>query len=215
MLLSYSYCLESREGISNILRIHWSTTSYNITSWDLLGNKVSDKSAWWEAPRSQIAVSNVTFRKNARGKGRISGKNRPRQQAQGPDALHEPTGGTELFLLHRDFFFFPIIIVPNSLWYLQISITNIWTAHSIYTLPQFGKNDGKGGALPQELYVKTPVWQVWLGMLLSRKVHIWNLFKIHVWSSQVVVVIKNPLANAGNARDVGLLPGSGRSHREG
>lgn len=104
MLLSYSYCLESREGISNILRIHWSTTSNNITSWDLLGNKVSDKSAWWEALRSQIAVCNITFRKNARGKGRISGKNRPRQQAQGLDALHEPTGGTELLLLHRDSF---------------------------------------------------------------------------------------------------------------
>ena len=28
-------------------------------------------------------------------------------------------------------------------------------------------------------------------------------------------VIKNPPANAGDARDRGLIPGSGRSHREG
>ena len=30
-------------------------------------------------------------------------------------------------------------------------------------------------------------------------------------ASQVVVVVKNPPANAGDARDVGLIPGSGRS----
>ena len=31
------------------------------------------------------------------------------------------------------------------------------------------------------------------------------------WASQVVQVIKNPLANAGNIEDPGLIPGSGRS----
>ena len=83
----------------------------------------------------------------------------------------------------------------------------MWTAHTTYTLPQFGKNDGKGGVLPQELYVKTSVWQVWLGMSLFRKVYIWNLFKIHVWASQMILVVKNSLANVGDARDSGLIPG--------
>ena len=35
------------------------------------------------------------------------------------------------------------------------------------------------------------------------------------WASQVVLLVKNPLANAGDARDVGLIPGSGRSPGEG
>ena len=36
-----------------------------------------------------------------------------------------------------------------------------------------------------------------------------------VWASRVVLVVKNLPANAGDARDVGSIPGSGRSHREG
>ena len=32
-----------------------------------------------------------------------------------------------------------------------------------------------------------------------------------VWASQVALVVKNPSANAGDIRDVGLFPGSGRS----
>ena len=32
-----------------------------------------------------------------------------------------------------------------------------------------------------------------------------------VWVSQVVIVVKSPAANAGDVRDVGLIPGSGRS----
>ena len=32
---------------------------------------------------------------------------------------------------------------------------------------------------------------------------------------QVALVVKNPPANAGDARDLGLMPGSGRSHGEG
>ena len=35
------------------------------------------------------------------------------------------------------------------------------------------------------------------------------------WASQVAVVVKNPLAGAGDIRDVGSIPGSGRSPREG
>ena len=34
-------------------------------------------------------------------------------------------------------------------------------------------------------------------------------------TSQVALVVKNPPANAGDIRDVGLIPGSGRSPREG
>ena len=42
-----------------------------------------------------------------------------------------------------------------------------------------------------------------------------NVNKFHIiWASQVVLVIKNPPANAGDIgdkRDLGLIPGSGRS----
>ena len=34
-------------------------------------------------------------------------------------------------------------------------------------------------------------------------------------ASQVVLVVKNPLANAGDIRDMGLIPGLGRSPGEG
>ena len=34
-------------------------------------------------------------------------------------------------------------------------------------------------------------------------------------ASQVVLVVKNPPANAGDTRDMGLIPGSGRSPRVG
>ena len=33
----------------------------------------------------------------------------------------------------------------------------------------------------------------------------------HLWSNQVALVIKNPPANAGGIRDMGLIPGLGRS----
>ena len=38
---------------------------------------------------------------------------------------------------------------------------------------------------------------------------------IYVWAFQVVLVVKNPPANAGDVRDVGLIPGLGRSLEEG
>ena len=34
------------------------------------------------------------------------------------------------------------------------------------------------------------------------------------WAFQVLLVVKNPPANAGDARDVGSIPGSGISHGE-
>ena len=33
----------------------------------------------------------------------------------------------------------------------------------------------------------------------------------YAWASQMALVVKNPLANAGDLRDVGSIPGSGRS----
>ena len=33
----------------------------------------------------------------------------------------------------------------------------------------------------------------------------------HIWVSQVVPVVKNPLTIAGDGRDMGLIPGSGKS----
>ena len=38
---------------------------------------------------------------------------------------------------------------------------------------------------------------------------------IHIWASQVALVVKNPPANAGDRRDKGSFPGSGRSPGEG
>ena len=35
------------------------------------------------------------------------------------------------------------------------------------------------------------------------------------WASQVVLVVKHPSANAGDIRDAGSIPGSGRSSEEG
>ena len=36
-------------------------------------------------------------------------------------------------------------------------------------------------------------------------------WKLPSWASQAVLVVKNPPANAGDAREAGLIPGSGRS----
>ena len=37
----------------------------------------------------------------------------------------------------------------------------------------------------------------------------WLVFSVDYVPSQVVLVVKNPPANAGDARDVGSIPGSG------
>ena len=44
---------------------------------------------------------------------------------------------------------------------------------------------------------------------------VFGLLYLHVWASQVVLVVKNPSANAGDVRDVGSITGSGRSPGEG
>ena len=36
-----------------------------------------------------------------------------------------------------------------------------------------------------------------------------------LWTSQLALVVKNPPANAGDARDMGSIPGSGRSPGDG
>ena len=38
-----------------------------------------------------------------------------------------------------------------------------------------------------------------------------SLHLLKAWASQVALVVKNPPANAGNVRDSGSIPGSGRS----
>ena len=38
-----------------------------------------------------------------------------------------------------------------------------------------------------------------------------KLFLLYTWIFQVVLVVKNSPANAGDVRDVGLIPGSGKS----
>ena len=38
---------------------------------------------------------------------------------------------------------------------------------------------------------------------------------IHSWVSQVALVVKNPIANAGDVKDVGSIPGLERSPGEG
>ena len=42
-----------------------------------------------------------------------------------------------------------------------------------------------------------------------------QVFIEHYWASQAVLVVKDTLASAGEVRDVGLIPGLGRSPGEG
>ena len=42
-----------------------------------------------------------------------------------------------------------------------------------------------------------------------------GLLRVDPWTSQVLLVVKNPPANAGDVRDVSLIPRSGRSLRGG
>ena len=55
---------------------------------------------------------------------------------------------------------------------------------------------------------RTHCWGLYLQFLLPREM--WDERKDH-WSSQVVPVVMNLPANAGDARDVALVPGWGRS----
>ena len=38
---------------------------------------------------------------------------------------------------------------------------------------------------------------------------------MYMWASQVMLVVKNPPANAGDTRNLGSIPGLGKSHGEG
>ena len=63
---------------------------------------------------------------------------------------------------------------------------------------------------------------LWLLSCVLRQLFFQNIELLHVgglvwyelfcyWASQVALVVKNPPANAGDVRDTGLIPGSGRS----
>ena len=69
------------------------------------------------------------------------------------------------------------------------------------------------------LALRTVINMKWIGNLNVKLVIKICLNKIQVtiisWASQVVLVVKNLLANAGDLRYVGLIPGLGRSSGEG
>ena len=44
-----------------------------------------------------------------------------------------------------------------------------------------------------------------------RKTSDLNILNLYVWASEVALVVKNPPANPGNARDSGLIPDLGSS----
>ena len=48
-------------------------------------------------------------------------------------------------------------------------------------------------------------------MEYSTKIPDTRVISIVYWPSQVALVVKNPPASAGDVRDVGLIPGLGRS----
>ena len=45
---------------------------------------------------------------------------------------------------------------------------------------------------------------------LKKYIYIYTFKRIYTWASQVVLVVKNPPANAADIRDLALIPGSGR-----
>ena len=53
--------------------------------------------------------------------------------------------------------------------------------------------------------------EYWSGMPLPSPNRIYRATYKEVWASQVVLMVKNLPANAGDVRDVGSIPGSGRS----
>ena len=46
---------------------------------------------------------------------------------------------------------------------------------------------------------------------MAVRLHNLVYFYIYTWASQVALVVKTPPANTGDLRDVGSIPGSGRS----
>ena len=51
--------------------------------------------------------------------------------------------------------------------------------------------------------------------LLSTQRYLLNVEYMNEWTSLVALVVKNPSANVGDIRDVGSIPGPGRSPGEG
>ena len=51
------------------------------------------------------------------------------------------------------------------------------------------------------------------GVNMSDESPLYDLIVVH-WASQGVLVVKNPPANAGDVRELGSVPGSGRSPGE-
>ena len=72
----------------------------------------------------------------------------------------------------------------------------------LVTLVQYldSSDEGKGCVQFSVLVVELSLWNPNHG-------HYCDLF----WASQVALMVKNPPANAGDTRDVGSIPGSGRS----
>ena len=55
-------------------------------------------------------------------------------------------------------------------------------------------------------------------IFISLIMHLWasfHVFVTYLWASQVVLAVQNPWANAGDIRDTGSAPGSGRFPGEG
>ena len=59
-------------------------------------------------------------------------------------------------------------------------------------------------------------WGLWICVTLVKTVSIYPSYLPHAnhWASQVVLVVENLSANAGDIRDLGLIPGLGRSPGE-
>ena len=54
-----------------------------------------------------------------------------------------------------------------------------------------------------------------MNMPINVHIFIFYINIFNIWASQVALVVKNLSANAGGAKDSGLIPGSGRSPAEG
>ena len=57
--------------------------------------------------------------------------------------------------------------------------------------------------------------KIFLWIYIQRKIIALEYNRISMWASQVVLVVKNPPAYAGDMRDVGSIPGLGISPGEG
>ena len=98
--------------------------------------------------------------------------------------------------------FFSSVFSDIPIWMNEWSPTSI--EHQIGRLPT-------ASTIPYEI-ANNPLWDI-LSAILETRASECHLRK--TMASQVLVVVKNPPANAGNVRDAGLIPGLGRSQEEG